>query len=68
MVFDVNQLVAEIIYERSKLIASAILELLSQGSKKEDIIVEFNAFTQIYTIRDQANGSSKVIRSPELIW
>lgn len=68
MVFDVNQLVDKAIYERSKLIDSAILELMLQGSKKEDIIVEYNAFTQIYQIRDKVKGSSKVIRSPEFIW
>lgn len=68
MVFDVNQLVDRVICVRNKLLDSAILSLIVQGSKPENIIVEFNAFTQIYTIRDKVKGSSKVIRSPEFIW
>ncbi len=68
MPFDVNQLVDQIIRDRSKSISSAIADLVEQGSQPEDITIEYNAFTQIHIVRDTVKGSSKVIQPPEFIW
>lgn len=57
-------IVSSIISERDKQIEDAILELVEQGSKPEDLTLEYNAYTQIYIVRDTVKGSSKVISTP----
>ena len=54
-------IVSGIISERDKQIENAILELVEQGSKPEDLTLEYNAFTQLYIVRDTVKGSLKVI-------
>ena len=54
-------IVSGIISERDKQIEDAILELVEQGSRPEDLTLEYNAYTQIYIVRDTAKGSLKVI-------
>lgn len=59
-------IVSGIISERDKQIEDAILELVEQGSKPEDLTLEYCALTQIHIIRDKVKGSSKVISTPGL--
>ena len=59
-------IVSGIISERDKAIEDAILELVEQGSKPEDLTLEYNAYTQIHIARDKAKGISKVIPTPGL--
>lgn len=54
-------IVSGIISERDKAIEDAILELVLSGSKLEDLTLEYNAYTQIYIVRDTVKGSLKVI-------
>lgn len=54
-------IVSGIISERDKQIENAILELVEQGSKPEDLTLEYNAYTQIHIVRDTVKGSLKVI-------
>ena len=54
------------ISERDKAIEDAILELVEQGSKPEDLTLEYNAFTQIHIVRDTVRGCEKVISTPGL--
>lgn len=61
-----QDIVSDIISERNKAIEDAILELVEQGSKPEDLTLEYNAYTQIHIVRDTAKGSSKVISTPGL--
>lgn len=61
-----QNIVSGIIGERDKAIEDAILELVEQGSKPEDLTLEYCALTQIYIIRDTVKGSSKVISTPGL--
>lgn len=53
--------VSGIISERDKQIEDAILELVEQGSKPEDLTLEYNAYTQFHIVRDTVKGSLKVI-------
>lgn len=57
-------IVSGIISRRDKAIEDAILELVLSGSKPEDLTLEYNAYTQIYIVRDTVKGSSKVISTP----
>lgn len=57
-------IVSGIISERDRMIEDAILELVEQGSKPEDLTLEYNAYTQFYIVRDTVKGSSKVISTP----
>lgn len=59
-------IVSGIISERDKQIEDAILELVEQGSKPEDLTLEYNAYTQIHIVWDTVKGSSKVIPTPGL--
>lgn len=54
-------IVSSIISKRDKAIEDAILELVEQGSKPEDLTLEYNAYTQIHVVRDTVKGSLKVI-------
>ena len=54
-------IVSGIISERDKQIEDAILELVEQGSKPENLTLEYNAYTQIHIVRDTVKGSLKVI-------
>ena len=54
-------IVSGIISERDKQIENAILELVEQGSKPEDLTLEYNVYTQFYIVRDTVKGSLKVI-------
>ena len=54
-------IVSGIISERDKAIEDAILELVEQGSKPEDLTLEYCALTQIHIVRDTVKGSLKVI-------
>lgn len=54
-------IVSGIISERDKQIENAILELVEQGSKPEDLTLEYNAYTQFYIVWDTVKGSLKVI-------
>ena len=54
-------IVSGIISERDKVIEDAILELVEQGSKPEDLTLEYNTYTQFYIVRDTVKGSLKVI-------
>lgn len=54
-------IVSGIISERDKQIEDAILELVEQGSKPEDLTLEYNAYTQFHIVRDTVKGSLKVI-------
>lgn len=56
-----QNIVSGIISERDKQIENAILELVEQGSKPEDLTLEYNAYTQIHIVRDTVKGSLKVI-------
>ena len=56
-----RNIVSSIISERDKQIEDAILELVEQGSKPEDLTLEYNAYTQIHIVRDTVKGSLKVI-------
>ena len=55
-----------IISERDKAIEDAILELVEQGSRPEDLTLEYNAFTRIHIVRDKAKDTAKVISTPVL--
>ena len=55
-----------IISERDKAIEDAILELVEQGSKPEDLTLEYCALTQIHTVRDKVKDTAKVISTPVL--
>lgn len=61
-----QNIVSGIISERDKAIEDAILELVEQGSKLEDLTLEYRALTQIHIVRDTVKGSSKVISTPGL--
>ena len=54
-------IVSSIISKRDKAIEDAILELVEQGSKPEDLTLEYNAYTQFHIVRDTVKGSLKVI-------
>nr|DAQ38613.1 MAG TPA: hypothetical protein [Caudoviricetes sp.] len=54
-------IVSGIISERDKQIEDAILELVEQGSRPEDLTLEYNAYTQFHIVRDTVKGSLKVI-------
>lgn len=54
-------IVSSIISERDKQIEDAILDLVEQGSRPEDLTLEYNAYTQFYIVRGTAKGSLKVI-------
>lgn len=54
-------IVSGIISRRDKAIEDAILELVEQGSRPEDLTLEYNAYTQFYIARDTVKGSLKVI-------
>ena len=54
-------IVSGIISERDKAIEDAILELVEQGSKPEDLTLEYNVYTQFHIVRDTVKGSLKVI-------
>lgn len=54
-------IVSSIISEHDKQIEDAILDLVEQGSRPEDLTLEYNAYTQFYIVRDTAKGSLKVI-------
>ena len=56
-------IVSGIISERDKAIEDAILELVEQGSKPEDLTLEYNAYTQIHIVRDTVKDTAKVISS-----
>lgn len=56
-----NDIVSGIISERDKAIEDAILELVEQGSKPEDLTLEYNAYTKFHIVRDTVKGSLKVI-------
>lgn len=56
-----QNIVSGIISERDKAIEDAILELVEQGSKPEDLTLEYCALTQIHVVRDTAKGAVKVI-------
>lgn len=56
-----QDIVSGIISERDKAIEDAILELVEQGSKPEDLTLEYDAYTQIHIVRDTVKGSLKVI-------
>lgn len=58
--------VSGIISERDKAIEDAILELVEQGSKPEDLTLEYNAYTQIHIVRDKVRGCAKVISTSGL--
>nr|DAJ15271.1 MAG TPA: hypothetical protein [Myoviridae sp. ctTS62] len=60
----IYNIVSGIISERDKQIEDAILELVEQGSKPEDLTLEYCALTQIHIVRDTVKGSSKVISTP----
>lgn len=59
-------IVSGIISERDKQIEDAILGLVEQGSKPEDLTLEYYALTQIHTVRDTVKGIAKVISTPGL--
>ena len=59
-------IVSGIISERDKAIEDAILELVEQGSKPEDLTLEYCALTQIHVVWDTVKGSLKVISTPGL--
>lgn len=59
-------IVSGIISERDKAIEDAILELVEQGSKPEDLTLEYCALTQIHTVRDKVRGCAKVISTSGL--
>lgn len=61
-----QNIVSSIISERDKAIEDAILELVEQGSKPEDLTLEYCTLTQIHIVRDTVKGSSKVISTPGL--
>lgn len=61
-----QNIVSGIISERDKAIEDAILELVEQGSKPEDLTLEYCALTQIHIVRDKAKGIVKVISTPVL--
>ena len=54
-------IVSGIISERDKQIENAILGLVEQGSRPEDLTFEYNAYTQFHIVRDTVKGSLKVI-------
>ena len=54
-------IVSGIISRRDKAIEDAILELVEQGSRPEDLTLEYNAYMQFYIARDTVKGSLKVI-------
>lgn len=54
-------IVSGIISARDKAIEDAILGLVEQGSKPEDLTLEYNVYTQFYIVRDTVKGSLKVI-------
>ena len=54
-------IVSGIISERDKAIEDAILELVEQGPRPEDLTLEYNAYTQFHIVRDTVKGSLKVI-------
>lgn len=57
----IYDIVSGVISERDKAIEDAILELVLSGSKPENLILEYNAYTQFYIVRDTVKGSLKVI-------
>ena len=61
-----QNIVSGIISERDKAIEDAILELVEQGSKPEDLTLEYCALTQIHIVRDTVEGIAKVISTPVL--
>lgn len=56
-----QNIVSGVISERDKAIEDAILELVEQGSRPEDLTLEYNAFTQIHIVRDKVKDTVKVI-------
>lgn len=52
----IYNIVSGIISERDKAIEDVILELVEQGSRPEDLTLEYNAFTQFYIVRDTVKG------------
>lgn len=61
-----QDIVSGIISERDKAIEDAILELVEQGSKPEDLTLEYCALAQIHIVRDKVKGIAKVISTPVL--
>lgn len=61
-----NNIVSGVISERDKAIEDAILELVEQGSKPEDLTLEYSALTQIHIVRDKVKDTAKVISTPVL--
>ena len=67
--FDkMDELVNRAIRMRDALIDNAILDLVIQGSKPANIVIEHNAYTQIIIVRDTVKGSSKVIQPAKFIY
>lgn len=61
-----NNIVSGVISERDKAIEDAILELVEQGSKPEDLTLEYSALTQNHIVRDKVKDTAKVISTPVL--